>query len=125
MKQKSYIAIKDQFKELRLRDRQSKVNARDLGLIGERASDTLKILPKKLQAISQSQSPSPIRAASTIHIESKFGEVVHGDRPKLQTIEPRGSHDPGIFTSRQRVSPPPRIETLDGCLSMRESIDSV
>ena len=100
MKQKSYIAIKDQFKELRLRDRQSKVNARDLGLIGERASDTLKILPKKLQAISQSQSPSPIRAASTIHIESKFGEVVHGKRPRLQTIEPRGSHDPGIFTSR-------------------------
>ena len=85
------------------------MNARDLGLIGERASDTLNTLPKKLQAISQSQSPSPIRAASTIHIESKFGEVLRGEKPHLQTLEPRGSHDQGIFTSRETVSPPPRI----------------
>lgn len=56
VKQKSYAAIKDQFKELRLRDRQSKMNARDFSSIGKQALDTIQMLSKS-QGNSQSQSP--------------------------------------------------------------------
>ena len=99
------------------------MNARDLANIGKQATDTLKTLPK-----TQSQNQSPIRAMSTIKIKKELGNVLHGsqdDKHILRTLEARGSHDPSMYTSRQAVSPPPRIDTLDGLLTMRESQDSI
>ena len=126
-KKNSYVAIKDQFKELRLRDRQSKINPRDLKLQNLDALENLKRLPKTQ---ANSKSPSPIRAMSQLKPDGDIAGVIHGaeysNRHRMQTIEPRGSYDLSIFhnTSRQ-ISPPPRIDTLDGLLSMRESQDSL
>ena len=38
VKKKSYVAMKDQFKALRLRDRQSNINARDMKILAQDAS---------------------------------------------------------------------------------------